>query len=76
MPTVIGTQFPIARLSAESYKERRANNSQTLTRLGKWGGGSAGAKRFPGGPGRLQTLSEYAMIPHAGESLEHLFTAH
>jgi putative DNA methylase len=34
----IETQFPIARLSAESYKERKANNSQTLTRLGKWWG--------------------------------------
>jgi len=34
----IETQFPIARLSAESYKERKANNGQTLTRLGKgWG---------------------------------------
>jgi len=30
MPTFIETQFPIARLSAESYKERKANNSQTL----------------------------------------------
>ena len=29
---------PIARLSAESYKERKANNGQTLTRLGKWWG--------------------------------------
>ena len=38
MPTFIETQFPIARLSAESYKERRANNSQTLTGLGKWWG--------------------------------------
>lgn len=38
MPAFIETQFPIARLSAESYKERRANNSQTLTRLGKWWG--------------------------------------
>jgi len=34
----IETQFPIARLSAESYKERKANNGQTLTRLGKWWG--------------------------------------
>jgi putative DNA methylase len=34
----IDTQFPIARLSAESYKERKANNGQTLTRLGKWWG--------------------------------------
>jgi adenine-specific DNA methylase len=38
MSTFIETQFPIARLSAESYKERKANNSQTLTRLGKWWG--------------------------------------
>jgi len=34
----IETQFPIARLSAESYKERKANYGQTLTRLGKWWG--------------------------------------
>jgi putative DNA methylase len=34
----IETQFPIARLSSESYKERKANNGQTLTRLGKWWG--------------------------------------
>jgi len=26
MPSFIETQFPIARLSAESYKERKANN--------------------------------------------------
>lgn len=38
MTAFIETQFPIARLSAESYKERKANNSQTLTRLGKWWG--------------------------------------
>lgn len=38
MPSFIETQFPIARLSAESYKERKANNGQTLTRLGKWWG--------------------------------------
>jgi len=36
--TFIETQFPIARLSAESYKERKANLGQTLTRLGKWWG--------------------------------------
>ena len=36
--TFIETQFPIARLSAESYKERKANNGQTLTRIGKWWG--------------------------------------
>ena len=34
----IETQFPIARLSAESYKERKAGASQTLTSLGKWWG--------------------------------------
>jgi putative DNA methylase len=38
MPTFIETQFPIARLSAEAYKERKANVGQTLTRLGKWWG--------------------------------------
>jgi adenine-specific DNA methylase len=38
MTSFIETQFPIARLSAESYKERKANNGQTLTRLGKWWG--------------------------------------
>ena len=38
MSTFIETQFPIARLSAEAYKERKANNSQMLTRLGKWWG--------------------------------------
>lgn len=38
MTAFIETQFPIARLSAEAYKERKANNSQTLTRLGKWWG--------------------------------------
>lgn len=38
MSSFIETQFPIARLSAEAYKERKANNSQTLTRLGKWWG--------------------------------------
>lgn len=38
MLAFIGTQFPIAHLSAESYKEREANNGQTLTRLDKcWG---------------------------------------
>ncbi|MDQ3000074.1 MAG: DUF1156 domain-containing protein [Fibrobacterota bacterium] len=36
--TFIEAQFPIARLSAEAYKERKANNGQTLTRLGKWWG--------------------------------------
>ena len=36
--TFIETQFPIARLSAESYKERKAVSGQTLTGLGKWWG--------------------------------------
>jgi len=31
----IETQFPIARLSAKSYKERKAASGQTLTKLGK-----------------------------------------
>ena len=38
MPAFIEAQFPIARLSAESYKERKAGASQTLTGLGKWWG--------------------------------------
>ncbi len=38
MPQFIETQFPIARLSAESYKERKAGASQTLTGVGKWWG--------------------------------------
>ena len=38
MPAFIETQFPIARLSAEAYKERKAVSSQTLTGLGKWWG--------------------------------------
>ena len=36
--TFIETQFPIARLSAESYRERKAVSGQTLTGLGKWWG--------------------------------------
>lgn len=38
MPAFIETQFPIARLSAESYKERKAGPGQTLTGVGKWWG--------------------------------------
>jgi putative DNA methylase len=38
MAAFIETQFPIARLSAEAYKERKAGASQTLTGLGKWWG--------------------------------------
>jgi len=34
----IERQFPVARLSMESYKERTAKQSQTLTGLGKWWG--------------------------------------
>ena len=34
----IETQFPVSRISKESYKERMANNGQTLTGLGKWWG--------------------------------------
>lgn len=34
----IETQFPVSRLSKESYKERKSNTSQTLTGLGKWWG--------------------------------------
>jgi putative DNA methylase len=38
MPSFIETQFPIARLSAESFRERKAVSGQTLTGLGKWWG--------------------------------------
>ena len=34
----IETQFPVSKLSKESYKERMGNSSQTLTGLGKWWG--------------------------------------
>jgi putative DNA methylase len=34
----IETQFPVSKLSKESYKERKGNQSQTLTGLGKWWG--------------------------------------
>jgi putative DNA methylase len=34
----IETQFPVSKMSMESYKERKANYSQTLTGLGKWWG--------------------------------------
>lgn len=34
----IETQFPVARVSKESYKERMGAQSQTLTGLGKWWG--------------------------------------
>ena len=38
MTTFIETQFPVAKLSAEAYKERKAVAGQTLTGLGKWWG--------------------------------------
>lgn len=38
MKSFIETQFPISRLSAESYKERKSVSSQTLSGLGKWWG--------------------------------------
>lgn len=34
----IETQFPVSRLSKESYKERKAANSQTLASVGRWWG--------------------------------------
>ena len=36
--TFIESQFPVSKLSKESYKERKAGASQTLTGLGKWWG--------------------------------------
>jgi adenine-specific DNA methylase len=38
MPSLLETQFPIAQLSLESYKERKANHGQILKPLGKWWG--------------------------------------
>ncbi|WP_416666333.1 anti-phage-associated DUF1156 domain-containing protein [Egbenema bharatensis] len=38
MASFIETQFPVSKLSKESYKERKAGNTQTLTSLGKWWG--------------------------------------
>lgn len=37
-PCFIETQFPVAKVSMESFKERTAKQSQTLTGLGKWWG--------------------------------------
>ena len=34
----IEAQFPVSKVSKESYKERKANLGQTLTGLGKWWG--------------------------------------
>lgn len=36
--SLIEVQFPVSRISKESYKERKAGQSQTLTGLGKWWG--------------------------------------
>lgn len=38
MQSFIEKQFPVSKVSKESYKERKANNGQTLTGLGKWWG--------------------------------------
>src|SRR5659263_721560 len=38
MTSFIEKQFPVSKVSKESYKERKANNGQTLTGLGKWWG--------------------------------------
>jgi adenine-specific DNA methylase len=37
-PSFIETQWPVSKLSKESYKERKAGAGQTLTGLGKWWG--------------------------------------
>lgn len=37
-PSFIEVQFPVSKLSKESYKERKAGAGQTLTALGKWWG--------------------------------------
>ena len=37
-PALIEAYLPVAKLSAESYKERKAVSGQTLTGLGKWWG--------------------------------------
>lgn len=38
MASFIETQFPVSKVSKESYKERKSGASQTLTPLGKWWG--------------------------------------
>lgn len=38
MDSFIEHQFPVSKVSKESYKERKSNNGQTLTGLGKWWG--------------------------------------
>ncbi|MDO8615448.1 MAG: DUF1156 domain-containing protein, partial [Dehalococcoidia bacterium] len=37
-PSFMEVQFPVSKLSKESYAERKAANSQSLTALGKWWG--------------------------------------
>ncbi len=37
-PAFIEQQFPVAKVSMESYKERKSGGGQTLTGLGKWWG--------------------------------------
>ena len=37
-PCFMETQFPVAKISIESYRERTAKQSQTITGLGKWWG--------------------------------------
>jgi adenine-specific DNA methylase len=39
MKSFIEVQFPVSKLSKESYKERKGAQGQTLTQLGKWWGG-------------------------------------
>ena len=34
----IEVQFPVSKISKESYKERMSGSNQTLTGLGKWWG--------------------------------------
>ena len=34
----IESQFPVSKISKESYKERKSAQGQTLTQLGKWWG--------------------------------------
>ncbi len=38
MTSFIETQFPVSKISKESYKERKSAQGQTLTQLGKWWG--------------------------------------
>ncbi len=38
MTSFIETQFPVSKVSKESYKERKSGGGQTLTGLGKWWG--------------------------------------